>query len=227
MNAKRGSALLTMIAAVAVATPVVAQQAGQFAVTPHAAWVMYDDAAALDDRAGIGIDMVYGITPNIGIGAFVGVGRPVTLGRYFAPAVHTHPDTTFLYVVSQQVTQTDYGVLARFGLPLGGVAAALEAGVGRYTFFNDPEAFRGNSRFSGTSFVVGGGVTVQAGAGMGLHLGLRDLIYTGFERENLNAVDPIYRDTTWPDLQEGVPAPKETLHNLRVSLGFVFTPRGR
>lgn len=219
---------LAAVMGLALAAPVDAQEVtGQFTVAPSGGYFMFDDAAALDDFAAVGMDVTYHVNEMVGVGIYFDASRPTSIGEHYAPARHVYPDTIFLFAVSQQVTTTNYGLAARVRVPLGMMSAAAMAGLGRYTIFADPEINRRAINFSGTQFMAGAGLEFAIGQRSGIRAEIRDYVYTDYDRELLNPVHPAHRDATWPELREGVPEPKDTIHNLRFSLGFMFIPGSR
>jgi hypothetical protein len=196
---------------------------GEFSVTPNVGWDAFADASALRGAPSLGLDVLYQLG-RIGVGGTFSVARPETRGNYFAPARHTFPDTTFLFSVSQQVTQVNAGALVRLGLELAPIDIFADLGVGRYAIFTDPEVMRGNDSFSGLSLTVGAAAAYWSGRRTGVQVGVRDVIFTGFDRDRLNAVNELYQDHQWPDLRTDIPEKVETLHNLRLSIGVIFVP---
>ena len=78
-------------------------------------------------------------------------------------------------------------------------------GVGRYTMFLDPQVMRSSETVGSTAFVVGGSLGYALTESAGIHLGVRDYIFTGYDRDALNPVADPHIDATWPEFLEGVP----------------------
>lgn len=199
-----------------------------FVVTPAIGIQTYDSHSAFKRAAGAaGMDVTYRFTPRLGLGVSLGVAIPETDGDYFPLVRQQASDTSLYYRVSQRVTEYTYGVHASGMLPMGRLTPFAIAGAGRYMFTMDPQATGGARRYSGPLFLLGGGVNVPLGDVAGFTFDVRDVILTSFERERLDATDPLFRDTRFDAIPAGKPAPRSTVHNIRVSLGVSFVPRSR
>ncbi len=53
------------------------------------------------------------------------------------------------------------------------------------------------------------------------------MIYTGWDRNQLNPVQPQYQTSLFPDLVPPPPDDSSTLNNFRLSIGITFLPGGR
>lgn len=71
---------------------------------------------------------------------------------------------------------------------------------------------------------VGGGIDLALEERTGLCINVRDLVYTDWDREMLNPVGSEYQDDFFPEYRPAPPAPKKTIQNLVVSIGFNFVP---
>ena len=194
-----------------------------FVVTPYLGWQAFDEASALRGNAAFGLDLAYRLSANLGIALSGGAVRPETDGEFF-PLVRLGGDSSRYYRVSQRVTEYTYGVAAIGMVPMGRLTPYAIGGVGRYLFTMNPQATGATSRFGGPMFMVGGGVNMPLGARTGVTLDLRDVIFGSFERERLDATDPLFRDTRFDPVPAGKPEPKSTLHNIRLSIGVSFVP---
>lgn len=199
-----------------------------FVVTPAIGIQAYDSRSAFKRAAGAAaMDFTYRFTPRIGVGVSLGVAIPETDGEYFPLVRQQAGDTSLYYRVSQRVTEYTYGVHASGMLPMGRFTPFALAGLGRYTFTMDPQATGGTRRYSGPLYLLGGGINVPLGDVAGFTIDVRDLILASFERERLDATDPLFRDDRFDAIPAGKPGPRSTVHNIRVSLGVSFVPRSK
>src|SRR5690606_38405002 len=122
---------------------------------------------------------------------------------------------------SQDVRVTTFGVVAKLGLQAGRFSPYLAGGVGGYALFLDPQSNNGPASFGDFGLEVGAGAHFRISDRAGVRLNVRDLIFTGFDRDRLNPVAPAF----WGDFDpSSVPEEKATLHNIRVDLGFSYVP---
>ena len=54
---------------------------------------------------------------------------------------------------------------------------------------------------------------------------MRDLIFTDYNRNRLYPTDGRFRNFQFPTEFQTAPAPKSTVHNVMISLGFQYAPR--
>lgn len=225
-----------------------AQQAGQITVAPRVAYLAWDKAAGVQEpvfqndlcdypEIGVecegagnnvtgGLSVLYGVTPQVRVGVSFEVTRPVANGTYFDAAELNTPGQARLVFVSQRVTVALYGAVVQFAPVRERISPFVEGGVGGYLLYLDPERSNGFEKFNDIAFTVGGGLDIPIGGSTGFRIHVRDVILTGWERERLNAVDPQFANTRFPDLVAVPPAESATLHNLWLSLGFTFVPGG-
>jgi len=109
--------------------------------------------------------------------------------------------------------------------PLGRLTPFVTGGAGVYTMFLDPQVNRGATRFGRLSGNVGGGFAMQLSERAGITLDVRDLIFTDYERARLNPTDGRFQNFQFPTEFQTAPAPKSTVHNFMISLGFMYAPR--
>ncbi|MFO7260681.1 MAG: hypothetical protein DIU52_005975 [bacterium] len=234
---RRGSIALAMV--LLGTGPLDAQiQSGQFLISVRAEHMRYAESAALETSGAVGVETMYFLTSHLAVGFQASVARPWTKGEYFPLMRHTYwtpnsaNDTTLLYVVSQQVTAFDYGLQAEYRLALGRFEPMVQAGVGRYTFFLDPQSQPQSDRerrtFSGLAYSVGGGLSFAVSEDARIMVTVSDRIYTGFDRDNLSLADRLLREDRFPNPLPPPPPEEDVIHNLRISAGFSFAPgRGR
>lgn len=195
----------------------------QFQIGPRAGTISYDAASGIKSGTLMGVDAAYFITRNLGIGFVLDLSRPETDGSFF-PAELTFGDTTFVYEVTQPLTIINVQLQGVLAFPMGRLAPFLTGGVGTYRIFMDPQAAKGNRSFTATSFSVGGGVNLRVAASSGFRLEVRDQIFSSFDRDRLNPVDPRFRPQRFQELVSTPPAEKSTVHNIAFALAFSFVP---
>ncbi|HKG95980.1 MAG TPA: hypothetical protein VKA84_28970 [Gemmatimonadaceae bacterium] len=204
-----------------------------FLVSPSIGIQLSDRASALARSVPVAsLDVNYRLTPVLAIGFSGSAARPKTDGRFFSLVELPAGDTSDFYRVSQRVTQFTYAVQAVASF----TASILEgprlhpyvlASVGGYTFTMDPQAMGRTTRYSGPSAAFGGGLRFPIGANAGVLFDARDVIFFSYERSRLDATDPLLRTDKFDPVPLGKPAAKSTAHNIRLSLGVTFVPRGR
>jgi len=212
-------------------------------VVPSFGAFIYDEASALEDAPFFGGELSFPVSEFISLGTSITFARPEVDGQQFPYALfQVANDSLVLFEVGQQVTQLSYAALASVGSDFGRVRVYGQGGIGGWTVFMDPQSqtslakIGGEDNMSGILIPVGAGVVFDVGSRAGIRLDVRDEIYTDFDRERLNPVEPrFFNDCTDHDQQLTVcfpelnPTPTEassTLHNIRLTLGFEFTPGG-
>lgn len=208
-----------------------AQVARQFEITPKVGWLIFDNASALDDAALLGIDVTYLLGERgLGVGFYLDVSRPETLGEYFTPIRLDFGPESELRFVGVRTTLLHAGGQGVYRFPLAGrVTPLVGAGLGLYRVYADPQQQEGFDAFTGFTFNVGGGVDIRVSERAGFRLEVRDFVYTDWEREKLNVVDPALRDDRFPEQHGNPPSPECstqacTMHNIQLNLSFVFVP---
>jgi len=216
-----------------------------FEVSAIVGYQLFDRSAALRDAAAGGVRFVNArilpSVPGLSLGFTAGFARPTTRGEYFPwnrqiyySDINRRNDTTLVFEVSQRVTMANYG--AELGWRVGGgdadspstglrgVAAEVSAGVGGYAFWLDPEQTRTNSIRSKLAYTLGAGIGVPLRGGTTLRVRADDLIFTGFDRNWFSLHDPLFAEELFQNPERQPPAPKNTVHNLRLSMQFSFFP---
>jgi opacity protein-like surface antigen len=194
-----------------------------FTVTPFVGWQAFDGSSALRGSPSFAIDLTYRLVKNLGISIIGSAVRPKTDSSFF-PLVRLGGDSSRYYRVSQRVTEYTVGLAAVGMLPLPRFTPYVLAGVGQYLFTMNPQATGGTTRYSGPMFAVGGGVNLPLGARAGVTLDVRDLMLASFERDRLDATDPLFHDTRFDPIPAGKPEAKSTVHSIRISVGVSFVP---
>lgn len=212
-------------------------------VVPSFGAFVYDEASALEDAPYFGGEVMFPVSEFISLGGSISFARPEVDGSQFPLALfQVANDSLILFEVGQQVTQLSYAALASVGTNFGRVRVYGQSGIGGWTLFLDPQAntslrkIGADDNVSGLMIPVGGGVVFDVGSRAGIRLDFRDEIYTDYNRDALNPVEPrFFNDCTdhdqgllvcFPELNPTPTEEKSTLHNLRFTLGFEFTPGG-
>ena len=199
-----------------------------FQITPSIGVMLQDESTALQRTTGVlGLDFIYRLNDIIGLGFTGSVARPTTDGEFFPLVRIPAGDTSLYYRVSQNVVQYTFGIQGQAKLQLGRYAPYATAGLGRYLFSLDPQAFDNVRRYGGPMFSLGAGVHVPLGSRAGMSIDLRDVIFTSFDRDEFDATDPRMRDPRFDPVPGGKPAAKSTVHNFRLTLGVSFIPSAR
>ena len=200
-----------------------------FQITPTAGVLLQDTHSGFRRSSGtFGLDFLYELTPMFSVGLTGGVARPETDGTFFPLVAIPAGDTTLYYRVSQHVVEYTYGAHGVAQFPLGRLTPFASGSLGRYTFTLDPQAVGTTRRISGPMVSVGGGAQVRLGRRSGVTFELRDVILSSFDRNDFDATDPLLRDPTRFDpIPGGKPAPRSTVHSLRLTIGLSFIPESR
>jgi hypothetical protein len=198
----------------------------QFTVTPRGGFQMYDNSSGIDDAPYIGVDAAYAISPYLSIGTGLTVSRPQTIGEYFISQL-TFGDTTLYMAVEQPLMMIDVALNAQARFPGERLTPFVNGGIGYYVLDLDPQVAGRPERSGGISGNVGAGLLFRLGEQVGIQLEVRDLIFTGFERDDLNPVSAAFGNTRYPEDFAPPPEAKETTHNISFGIGFSFVPRSR
>ncbi len=200
-------------------------EVGAFQVIPSGGVYLYGEAAPFRDAAFLGGDAHYFISDNVGLGFTLSFARPEVGGENFDRVLFkVANDTSVLFSTGQQVTQFSYAGVVTAAYSLGRANVLGFGGVGGTTFYLDPQVNDQNSSLTKFMFVFGGGLNFALTEGIGVRFEARDEVFTDFDREDFNPVDPRFRNTRIPEANGSPPAAEETIHNLRLSIGFVFVP---
>jgi len=218
------------LASLALASAAGAQaMPGQFTVTPRGGVLLFDDAASIETGGALGIDAEYHFTRFFSIGTNLTYAQASTrgedfIGRLTYGTVATG-DTSFFFELTQPISIVDASLNGNLRFPTGRLAPFLTGGVGVYTLFLDPQVTRGDTRIARMSANVGGGLALQLGERAGVTLDVRDLIFTDYNRERLRPAGGRFQNYQFPTEFPTAPAPKSTVHNFMISLGFMYAPR--
>ena len=248
------AAALILLALVGPLQTLQAQEKGEWNVTPRLGLVFWDKASGFQDpvlKSGdcdypeynhtcasftnnlmAGLSALYWFAEGVAVGLAFDVARPVTNGAYFTAANMQTAGEQELTLISQRVTTLQYQVEAEWAPLRGGFSPYLTGGVGGYTIYLDPPkadqaSATGFESFSDVMFSVGLGLDMAFGEATGLRVALVDMVYTGWEREKLNAISPDYQTNLFPDLLPAPPDEKSTIHNFNFHIAFTFVPGGR
>ncbi len=223
-------ALISGALLLAVPPPADAQDfGGRYTVSVVGGRIYYDNASALQNTWSGGLEMEYNVKEWAGLGLYLFGARPTTDGSFFPLVRLQFQDTVLFQLVSQQVTQIDFGLSAKFRYSLGQIQLRAMGGVGRYVFYLDDDRIDSpgvpgalEDSFAEWEFVVGAGVGYHFGRTGAVEFQVGDFIYTGYDRERFNASAPLLAAPNVPHPRADIPAPKSTLHNIRLQLAFSF-----
>jgi len=174
-----------------------------------------------------GLQALYSVRGGVRAGLYLDVSTPETSSDYFAYALMKTGSSYQLFGITQRVVVLSYGLTATVDLPVAPrFGPYLRGGIGLHSVFQDVQRSNETASVSGTEFSLGGGLNVRVSEAIGMRLELTDFLWSKWDREDLNPVAPAFQNTTFPeDNPDGMLWPKPSLiHNLRLSLGFSFTP---
>lgn len=248
-----GAVTLALAGVLAPLQTLHAQGQGRWEISPRIGLVFWDNASALQDpllsggdcdfpefnhecastfnSLMAGISALYGITDQIQLGLAFDVSRPVSNGAYFPAATIEIGGLQQLTLVSQRLTVIQYQVEGEWSPTFARLAPFVTGGLGGYTVYKDAAkadqaGVTGFETFTGLMFSVGVGLNWAFGEGAGIRAELRDMIYTDWDRNELNPVLPQFQTDLFPDLLPEPPGDSSTLNNFRLSVGFFFIPGG-
>jgi len=226
--------LAIVAAAASAASPLLGQEtpASRLKIVPRVGALVPEEATALQPAASLGFDAVYRLTGGLSFGATFDFAPGRTDARYFVAVIEYGRDTTRIYRVGQEVGTLHYGLSVLLEPGRGRVAPYLIGGAGGYALYLETQINDGPRRVDGLMFHGGGGLRFELGASTGIELDVRDFVYTDYDREQLNPIRVAHRNrqpdgsVRFPGEEADVPAPKTTVHNVRLSVGFSYRPGG-
>lgn len=212
-----------------------AQQKGSFSVTPSVGLTRFDRTSALSStKTGLaklwlipGLSATYGFGSDFRAGFYLEGGRVEASPDYYPLVLLRSGSTYELDRVMQRVVVLSYGVRAAVALPVvRSIGPYILGGVGGHSVFPDVQRTRQTTNITGVEFSVGGGLSYRTGTSGVVRLEVVDNMWSKWDRDKLNPTEPALQNTVFPeDNPDGITWPKPNLiHNLRLSLGFSFTP---
>jgi hypothetical protein len=207
---------------------------GRFRVTPTVGMIRFDKTSALSDLdagklwVSAGLSGSYLVTGGLRLGAYLEYQQPQTNSDYYPYALFRTSGDYQLYGVTQIVSALSFGIDASYTIGTGRLGPYLRGGIGRHAVYADVQSQNTTSHIGGTQFLAGGGINYAVTDAIGIRAELLDFMWSDWDRDALNPVDPAYQNTTFPeDNPPGINESKPGLiHNLRLALGFSFTPSG-
>jgi hypothetical protein len=218
------------LALVTVATAEAQVVPHRFQVGPRLAWLNYPGQSGLKGSGLVGIDAMYFLNRNIGVGFSLDFTRPQTDGRYH-PAEFTFGDTTFISQATYPISIFQYQLMGIAMLGSGRLSPYLLGGLGKYHMNIDPQSAQAARQVEHALVTIGAGANLRLGENGGLRFEVRDFMYTGYDLNEINTVNPRFNPRRFPDV---APVPNDQcyratckLNNLQLALGFTFVPGGR
>lgn len=234
--------ILALLAALALLAPAAGAQAEprRFTVGAHAGRIFFDDASAFDDAGFAGIDASFALPAfgmgsrslDLGVGFNLSASLPTTRYDQFPAVLFDFGDTSFVQGVSQRVTVLEYGLQANVGTTLGRFRVYGLGGAGFYTMRMDPRLEREPRSFdegairtyTEPEFQLGGGINWVVSRSIGVRAELRNVTWTSFDRERLDATVRYAQDQRLRDVFPAPVAAKSTVNNLRLAIVFNYVP---
>lgn len=211
------------------------QQQGSWGVDVIGGMQGYDSSSGLNSGAFVGVAALYQVTNHIAIGPSLQYTRNSSDETFFTGVLDFGADSARVYQVGQTINSLHYSLDGRFDfLPAQDLDPYVTGGVGGYTMYLETQAIDGHERASDLMFQAGGGIRWNISNGAGIELDVRDVIYTGYNRDVLNPIRPVHWNCTepgnpssgcrFPDAETQTPDKKDTIHNLRFAIGLTFIP---
>jgi opacity protein-like surface antigen len=212
-----------------------AQSTPKFRVTPSFGVIRFDRTSALSSTssgisklwASAGLSALYQFRPNLQAGFYLETSRPATSPDYYPYALIQTAGKYQLFAITQRVVVLSYGLSADVGVPvMPKLAPHLRLGIGRHSVYEDVQQEGSVKTVNGLEFVVGGGLRYSVGNNVGVQLEAVDFLWKDWDRDVLNPTQLAYQNTVFPeDNPDGINWTKPSLiHNLRLAIGFTFTP---
>jgi hypothetical protein len=217
------------------ASALAAQEGGsRFTVTPTIGLMKFHNTSALSNLEGSqlwmsgGLTAAYRVSSGLRVGLYMEFQQPQTSSEYYPYALFRTGNTYELYGATQIVSALSYGLDASYTIGAGKLGPYLRGGIGRHAVYGDVQAMNSTDHVGGTQFLLGGGINYAVSNSIGIRLDLTDFMWNDWDRDVLNPVSPAYQNTTFPeDNPAGITEDKPgMIHNLRLALGFSFTPSG-
>ena len=215
------------------------EPAGRWIVAPTIGLMRFDRTSALSsmDRGlstavwlSGGLSGLYAVRSDLRVGLYYEGGQAETSPDYYRYALFRTTGAYELRAITQRVVFLSYGVAATWNVPAARVVGPyLKLGVGGHSVLADVQRTNSTRQVSGSEIVVGAGLSYQRGGNVAVQLELLDYMWNNWDRDDLNAVAPAEQNTVFEeDNPSGVTWPKPSLiHNLRLAIGFKFTPANR
>jgi len=229
---------LALLASAFLATPAGAfgqQIEGNWGVDVVIGAQSYASSSALNTGAFVAAAALYQVSKRFAVGPALQFTRGKSDGAFFTAALDFGADSARVFQVGQQLNTLHYTLDGRFDImPENNLNPYVMGGVGGYTMYLESNANSAFGRLSELMFQVGGGVRWAITEGTGVSFDVRDVVYTNYDRDQLNPIRPEHRNCSVPGDASScrfpeaemldVPAKEETIHNFRFSIGLTFIP---
>lgn len=211
------------------------QQQGSWGVDVVAGMQGYDSSSGMNSGGFLSVAALYQVTSRIALGPALQYTRNSSDGSFFTGVLDFGADSARVYQVGQTLNTLHYTLDGRFDiLPENTIDPYVMAGIGGYTTYLETQPNENIGRLTDLMFQVGGGIRWALSPNAGLSIDLRDVVYTNWDRSNLNPIRPEHRNCSvpgdpssacrFPDAETSTPDAKDTIHNLRFSIGLTFIP---
>lgn len=228
------AALLAALGCAATALAAQDDAGSRFRVTPTIGVMKFDKTSALSDLDGSKLWASAGLTASYLVGGGFRAGlyfefqQPQTSAEYYPYALFRTSGAYQLFGATQVVSALSFGLDASYTIGAGKLGPYIRGGIGRHAVYADVQVENATNHVGGTQFLAGAGINYAVSQMIGLRIELVDFMWSDWDRDALNPVAPAYRNTTFPeDNPTGITESKPGLiHNLRLALGFSFTPSG-
>ncbi|KPK81019.1 MAG: hypothetical protein AMS25_08090 [Gemmatimonas sp. SM23_52] len=216
-----GACLLVLIGATEASAQT---EVGRYRISANLGIQTFAESSALETSAVGAVDVSYYLTSSVALGLFAQVARPKTDPTFF-PLVRLDFGTeTEFHQPAQRMTSYVVGLQGQLSRAVGQIEPHVIAGIGYYAFTLDPQQNRSDESRDGFSLNLGLGASYALSEAAGVRVEIRDMVFLDYDRDWFNLSDPLLAEPRFPE-PGGVPPDKQsTIHNLRFSLGFTYTP---
>lgn len=230
---RKKAVLYSLFAALLLPSFAAAQsvETGKWAVNLRGGAILFQEASAINTAPVIGVEALYRFSPRIAVGPSLDFAYARSDGRYFIAVLDFGPDSTRTFEVGQNLSVVHFGANALLNLLSRDRFGAYGAlGGGGYAVYLGAQTNNGPQRVTGLQAQAGAGVRYAFSGSTGVQLDARDVIYFGFDRDELNPVRPDQRNVRpdgsirFPAAEHDLSDESSTLHNVRLTLGFTYVP---
>jgi len=195
----------------------------RFQVVILGGWQTFAGSSGLESGPTVAFDATYYLKSSLGFGLWTDFTAGESDGTMFTPAAFSFQDSTTFYSINQSVDIWHYGLYGKLQLDRR-TAPFLLLGAGGYTTFLDPHQNYGKTTTTGFVLRFGGGVDFAISNAMGVELAVYDMFYPDWDYSVLQPVREEFQNTRFPELNPESGQLSESVHNIRLLVGFTLVP---
>lgn len=210
--------------AVVLALSIPAGARAQWLVAPQGGVILFDDASTLEGMPVGSIELTRPMGDLLAVSLGLDYARGQVDGERFPTAqLDFGQDSTVNVLVNQPVSAIHYAARLEVGRFSGRLQPYASGGAGGYTLFLNAQQHDEPATVSGVTLLAGAGIRLGLTESSSLVLDARDVVYLGFDPNDLSVVEERFQNDRFPELNPD-PLEEGTMHNIRLTLGFTFIP---